>query len=137
MPEDLKIFDLVGGNQTLVGSVWPGSSRVDGQYSLVQKITKCLLSAPGESEYDPDYGADIRRAIRGVSGQEVSRARKLVSASLSKVLEDLGDDTPTDPEQQLLDLRLVSLEYDQLATSWIVLLEVDTAATTFRFTPGV
>jgi hypothetical protein len=136
MPEDLKIFDLVGNNSTLVGSIWPGSARVDGEYSLIQKIAKCLLTRPGESEYDPDFGADIRAAIRGLSGQEIDTARKIISSSLSKVLEDLGRDLPDDPAQRLRDLRIADLTYEAETTSWVVAVEVETDATIVTFSLG-
>lgn len=136
MPEDLKILEPVGANQTLRAQIWPHPARVDGSYSLVQRITKCLLTAPDENEADPEFGADLQGAVAGIAGQEDNRAKQAVSTALRKCLDDLRIDPPDDPEQRLVALRLLDLVYAPEDTSWRATVEVETEATILSFDLG-
>lgn len=136
MPEDLKIVEPVGLNRTLRPQIWPHPQRADGEFSLAQKILKTLLTAPGDAEADPDYGADLRGSVRGIAGQEVNRAKQAVTTALQKCVDDLRVDPPDDPDQRLVALRLVDLAYEAADTSWRASVEVETETTIFSFDLG-
>ena len=136
MPVDLKFVEPVGPTRTLRPQIWPAPARADGEFSLAQKILKCLLTAPGESEADPDFGADLKGAVAGLAGQEVNRAKQAVESALRKCLDDLRVDPPDDLDQRLVDLRLVSLVYVAADTSWRASVEVETEASILTFDVG-
>jgi len=135
MAYDLKILESVNG--LLSGTTWPNPDFVEGTYALVQRIHKCLLTNPGEDQFDPGYGSGLRRDIQGIAGQEIEKAKSVVIAALQKVKGDLNDPTLKDPAERLLDLRLTSLDYDQLSTGWNVHVEVQTDVGTFPLAVGV
>ncbi len=126
MALDLKIFESVNG--LLSGCTWPHPDFVEGEYSLVQQITKCLLTNPGEDQFDPSYGSGLRVEIQGVPGQDVEKAKKIFSAALQKIMSDLKSPDIADPVERLADLRLRNLQYDMLSTSWLADVEVETEA---------
>lgn len=130
MALDLKIFESVNGGQ-LSGSTWPKPDAVAGEYSLVQLITKCLLTDPGQDIFDTEYGAGLRRNIRGIPGQDVDRGKTAVNSALQKCKLDLLKSTATDPTERLLDLRLLSMVFDPIQTTWLVEVEVETEASVF------
>ena len=136
MPIDLKIVEPVGASRSLHPQIFPNSARVDGEFSLVQKILKNLLTAPEESEADPGFGSDLRGAVQGLAGQELQQARQAVTGALQKCVDDLQSDPPNDPSQRIVDLRLVDLRYSATTTSWVASVEAVTEETALTFDVG-
>lgn len=126
MANDLKVVESVNG--MLSGQTWPYPDFVDGTYSLVQKIYKCLLSNPGDDIFDPSYGSGLRRNILGISGQETEKASQVFSDAFKRVVDNLADPAITDPTQRLVSLQMTSLEFDAEHTTWIVEVNVRTDA---------
>jgi hypothetical protein len=116
--QDLKVIAIV--DDQLFPSTWPNPAFVESTYNLVQRIYMCLVTQPGDVEDDPAYGAGLRGALLGIPGQQVDRARAAVSAVLQKCKADLQGNLSSDPSEQLVDLRLESLEYDIDVTAWRV-----------------
>ena len=135
MAYDLKFLESVNG--LLSGTTWPNPDFVEGTYALIQRIHKCLLTNPGEDQFDPGYGSGLRRDILGIAGQQLERARSVVIASLQKVKGDLTDPTLIDPAERLVDLQLTKMEYDPLMTAWHIHVDVVTDAGTFPLAVGV
>jgi hypothetical protein len=131
MPLDLKFFETVGTQ--LVGSTWPNPDKVEGNYALVQRITKDFYTVPGDDSFDPGLGGDLKGALQGLSGQEVQAATKAVTAVVTKVLEDLLTSTGDD-EGDLKDLRLRSVTFDLPSLAWLIELDVVTRANEFTLT---
>lgn len=131
MALDLRILDVDPQTRSLTSIVWPAPAFVEGVYALVQRIVMCLHTAPGDDEQDPDFGADIRGAIRGLAGQQLEEARSAVGAALRKCVDDLSAEPSSDPAQRLRDLRLASLVFSTDALEWLASVEVETDANTF------
>ena len=131
MALDLRILLVDPKTRSLVPAIWPAPDYADGTYSLVQRIVKCLATAPGENEQDPEYGANLRGEVRHLAGQQLEEARTAVGAALRKCVDDLSVDPSTDPEQRLRDLRLASLTYSLHAQEWQAAVEVETDANVF------
>ncbi len=131
MPLDMRIITKDPRTTMLTSAVWPSPDYVDGTYALVQRILKCLFTAPGENEQDPEYGANLRGEVRGLSGQQLDEARTAVGAALRKCVDDLSTDPMTDPEQRLRDLKLASLTYSAQSQEWQASVEVETDANVF------
>jgi hypothetical protein len=132
MANDLKVVESVNG--MLSGQTWPYPDFVDGTYSLVQKIYKCLLSTPGEDIFDPSYGSGLRHNILGISGQEIERASQVISDALKRVVDNLSDPNISDPAQRLVALNMLSLEFDAEHTTWVTEVDVKTEAGSFPLT---
>lgn len=137
MPVDMKFISTENAGGQLQAQLWPRPAYAEGLFSLVQKIYKCLLTKPGISEADPDFGADLIGAVQGISGQEINRAEEAVAGALQKCVSDLAVDPPNDPAQRLIALRLVLLEYDTTSTAWLIDVEVETEQTIQEFSIGV
>lgn len=131
MPLDMRIIVSDPNTALLTSAIWPTPDYVDGTYALVQRILKCLFTAPGENEQDPEYGANLRGEIRHLSGQQLEEARTAVGAALRKCVDDLSVDPMTDPEQRLRNLTLASLNYAQQDQEWQASVEVETDANVF------
>ena len=122
---DLKFIETDG--LRLGGGIWPQTDSAAGQYSLIQRIVKCMLTEPGQDIFDPEYGGGLRSSIKGIPGQEIERARTAVATVLSRVL--VCTRLPTDdPTEQLIDLRLRSLVFDETVLQWVAEVDVVTAA---------
>lgn len=122
---DLKFIEADGTR--LGGGIWPQSDSAAGLYSLIQKIVLCMITEPGDDIFDPEFGGGLRSAVRGIAGQETERAKTAVATVLARVSSLLK--TPTDdPEEQLIDLRLRSVTFDMGTLSWLVEVDVITAA---------
>jgi len=129
MANDLKFIESQNG--LLSGSTWPNPDFVDGTYALVQRITKCLLTNPGEDVFDPGYGSGLRNDIRGIAGQEIEKASQVVMGALKRVVENLSNPNLEDPAERLTGLQLLKLEYDPIQTAWSLDVEVSTEASSF------
>lgn len=128
MPRDLKTVEVFEDG-SVRPRTWPYVAVVDGEYGLVQRIVMNLLTNPGDDLFDPEWGAGLSRAIRGIPGQELELARKAVSAAVAKCAEDLAQATAAfPPEGRLLELSLEDLHYDPERAAWVCGIDVVTAA---------
>ena len=135
MPRDLKVVEPREG--LLFAFTWPRPFAVEGVENLVQRIVKNLHTAPGEDEFDPDWGSDLRGLIQGIPGQDLEGARHAVSSALRKCETDLSEDQPDDPAQRLVGFTLDDLAYDPDTTSWRARVIVETEETRFAVSVGV
>lgn len=131
MALDMRILVKDPNTGILTSAVWPSPDYTDGTYALVQRIVKCLHTAPGENEQDPEYGANLRGEVRHLSGQQLEEARTAVGAALRKCIDDLAVEPSTDPAQRLRDLRLATLVYSPQGQEWQASVEVETDANVF------
>jgi hypothetical protein len=120
MAIDLKFVDTV--NNTLTAGIWPYPDKVDGEYSLVQKVVKSLLTEPGYDQFDPGFGAGLKSAMLGIPGQDLQAARQAAAIAAQKVLQDLAG-TP-----ELLDLRVEGVTFNVDTLAWEVEMVVATQA---------
>lgn len=127
MPLDLKIVQL-GSSGVLQGGTWPNPDFVEGEYNLIQRIFKNLMTNPGEDMFDPAWGSGLRESIRGIPGQNINDAKRAISAVLRRCLEDVSKSLSTDPAERLKDLRLETLEYDANLAAWTCTVAVVTEA---------
>lgn len=128
MPIDLKIVQP-GSSGVLQGATWPNPDFVDGEYNLVQRIFKNLHTTPGEDMFDPDWGSGLRASVRGIPGQNLNEARRAVSSALRKCSDDISKTLVSPkPDENLKDLRLETLEYDETRAAWVCSVAVVTAA---------
>ncbi len=133
---DLKILDSVNGD--LSAQTWPDPAFVSSVYSLVQQIYKCLVTNPGEDQFDPTYGSGLRAQIIGLNGQESERVKQVVGTALQKVRDDLTSGPQSDdPTERLVNLELLGLQFNPNDTSWSVQVNVITEAGTQAVTLGV
>ena len=129
MPLDLKIVQS-GLNGSLLGGTWPNPDYVDGEYNLVQRIYKNLLTKPGDDMFDPDWGSALRERVQGIPGQNVNKARAAVVSALKKCADDIISSlVSNDPAERLRDLGLDTIEYDVTRAAWICAVSVTTDAT--------
>lgn len=131
MPRDLKIIEPIGTDRVLKLKIGTVPAAADGQFSLVQKIVKNLLTEPGDDEFEPDLGGGLRGSLAGIQGSEVARATQAAAGALRKCLEDIQSDQGPDPKQRLLDLRVSRLTFSAAETLWTLVVEVVTEAGTF------
>lgn len=137
MPLDLKIVQL-GTSGNLEGGTWPNPDFVSGEYNLIQRIVKNLLTTPGEDMFDPDWGSGLRKRIQGIAGQEISKASAAVTGALKKCVEDIQHSIVSDdPAEILQDLRLETLEYDLTRAAWVSTVSVITNANQTLFSLAV
>lgn len=124
MPLDLKIIQE-SSSGSLVGGTWPNPDFVDGEYNLIQRIVKNLLTFPGTDLFDPTWGSGLRESIQGIAGQNVDIAKKAIVQSLKKCVDDISQSLPG----ELQDLRLETLEYDATEAAWRCAVTVVTPTT--------
>jgi len=127
MPLDVKIL-TVDRRGVLTAATWPQADFVDGQYALVQRIYKNLMTRPGEDAFDPEWGSDIRGALLGLHAHQVDEAQLALSHVFEKVLADLTSTLPTDPEQRLTRMQLRQVVSDIESGEWRVDADVETEA---------
>lgn len=127
MPLDLLIVKA-DVNGSLVAATWPDVDFVDGAYNLVQKIYKNIMTAPGQDQFDPSWGSDIRSALLGVRFNDLSTARLTIQGVFQKCKLDLQSDPPTDPTLRVTDLWLSSMDFDQANLAWNIAVQVYTEA---------
>lgn len=135
MARDVKIVEDRGG--VLIPSTWPSPDTVSGEYALVQRIVKNLLTVPGEDAFDPAWGSGLSDALLGIPGQDTTSATRAASRSIQKCASDLMSSQPADPAGRLTNLRLVEVVYDMDSTSWVLSVQVATEERTFTIDTGV
>jgi hypothetical protein len=121
MALDLKIIQETPSG-SLAGGTWPNPDFVDGEYNLIQRVVKNLLTFPGTDLFDPTWGSGLRESIRGIPGQNVDVAKKAIVSCLKKCVDDISQSLPGD----LQDLRLETLEYDANEAAWLCAVTVVT-----------
>lgn len=127
MPLDLLIVKA-DANGALVAATWPDVDFVDASYNLVQKIYKNLMTTPGQDQFDPSWGSDIRGALLGVRFNDLSTARLTIQGVFQKCKLDLQSDPPTDPTLRITDLWLSTMDFDQSNLAWTIAVQVYTEA---------
>jgi len=135
MPRDLKVVEPREG--LLFAFTWPRPFAVEGIENLVQRIVKNFHTAPGDDEFDPTWGSDLRGHIHGIPGQEDQRARNAVDTALRKCENDISSEPVDDPAQRLISLSLEDLVYDPGNTSWRARVFVETEETRVAVDVGV
>jgi hypothetical protein len=118
-------------------STWPSPDFVDGSYSLVQKIYKNLMTVPGQDQFDPSWGSDIKGTLLGVQYQDEGAAKLAAQGVLQKCRLDLQSDPPADPAQRLKSLWVTSMTFDQATLAWSISVDVETEVTRFQTTFGL
>jgi hypothetical protein len=114
MAADLQIVSFSPTGRLRAVS-WPDPAFVDGDYSLVQRLFKCLMTDPGDDEADPDWGAGLMTRLLGIPGNDLSAASEAVGSALRKAEDDLRGSFPV-----LLSLTARSISFDVGATEWLV-----------------
>lgn len=117
-------------NGALFGAAWPNPSGISGEYNLVQRIYKSLLTDPGDDQFDPAWGSGLSAGLRGIPGQQLQAATKAVTTALTKCEADIKAalGASTDPNERLQRLHLDSLEFDFTLASWRASVTVETDA---------
>lgn len=129
MPLDIKIL-TVSSDGSLHDQTYPVPDKADGQYSLVQKIVKNLKTDPGQDEQDPGWGSGLFSRLFGIPSQQVDAATNAATGALLKCTRDITSAQPADRSLQVLDIHLLSLEYNDATTAWDVAIEVVTSGGT-------
>jgi hypothetical protein len=131
MPTDLKLVTVTNsGNLAYV--TWPSADYVDGSYSLVQAIVKCLFTEPGTDVYDPEYGAGLIAELSRCQPDEIGKAMDIAQSAALNVQNQLAPSFANSPDssQRLLTIRVMDISSDLSDLSWNVSLAVTTEATT-------
>jgi hypothetical protein len=127
MPLDLLIVKA-DANGALTAATWPNADFVDQSYNLVQKIYKNIMTAPGQDQFDPSWGSDIRGALLGVRFNDLNTARLKIQGVFQKCQLDLQSDPPTDPTLRVTDLLISAMDFDQENLAWNIEVQVYTDA---------
>ena len=127
MPLDLLIVQS-DSQGNLTAATWPDVDFVDGAYSLVQKIYKNLMTAPGQDQFDPSWGSDIRGALMGTLYIDNSGAKAAAAGVIQKCKLDLQSNPPDDPQLRVTDLMITDMTYDDQALAWNISVNVYTEA---------
>ena len=127
MPLDLLIVkaDSTGA---LTAATWPDVDFVDSSYNLVQKIYKNMMTVPGQDQFDPSWGCDIRGALLGVRFNDLSTARLTIQGVFQKCKLDLQSNPPSDPSLRVTDLWLSEMNFDEQSLAWNIAVQVYTEA---------
>lgn len=136
MAYDVKILDLAADG-SMIAATWPHPDIVEGEYALVQRIVKNLLTELGEDQFDPDWGSGIASALLGLAGQQQEQAEQASTSALQKCQRDLLSSQPADPAGRLVSLRLRSITYDITSTSWVLEVDVETESRLLTIEAGV
>jgi hypothetical protein len=127
MPLDLLIVQA-DANGALFPATWPSVDFVDGAYSLVQKIYKNLMTVPGQDQFDPTWGSDVRGHMLGTRFNDNAAARIAMQGVLQKCTLDLQSDPPADPAMRVINLFLSDMTFDSGNLAWNVSVQVYTEA---------
>lgn len=127
MPLDLLIVQADADGR-LFPATWPSVDFVDGAYSLVQKIYKNLMTTPGQDQFDPSWGSDIRGALLGTRFNDSSAARLAIQGVFQKCTLDLQSDPPVDPLMRVTSLWVSDMAFDDQALAWNISIQVYTEA---------
>lgn len=127
MPLDLLIVKADDQGR-LTAATWPDVDFVDGAYNLVQKIYKNLMTTPGQDQFDPAWGSDIRGALLGTRFNDLSTARLAIQGVFQKCKLDLQADPPADPALRVTDLMLSDMSFDGSNLAWNISVQVYTDA---------
>jgi len=127
MPLDLLIVQ-VDDQGRLFPATWPNVDFVDASYSLVQKIYKNMMTVPGQDQFDPSWGSDVRGALLGTRFDDLSAARLAMQGVAQKCTLDLQSDPPADPTMRVINLFVSDMTFDDQALAWNISIQVYTEA---------
>lgn len=125
MPLDLMIIQTDAQGR-IFPATWPSVDFVDGAYSLVQKIYKNLMTVPGQDQFDPSWGSDVRGALLGTRFNDNSAAQLAMQAVAHKCTLDLKSDPPEDPAMRVINLWVSSMTFNEMDLAWDVEIQVYT-----------
>ncbi|MFA6132493.1 MAG: hypothetical protein WC869_00600 [Phycisphaerae bacterium] len=127
MPLDLLIVQADADGR-LYPATWPNVDFVDQAYNLVQKIYKNLMTVPGQDQFDPAWGSDIRGALLGTRFNDPTAAKLAIQGVFQKCTLDLQSDPPVDPTMRVTSLWVSDMTFDDLALAWNISIQVYTEA---------
>lgn len=127
MPLDLLIVQADDQGR-LYPATWPDVDFVDSSYNLVQRIYKNLMTVPGQDQFDPAWGSDLRGALLGVRFNDLSGARMAIQGVFQKCTLDLQSDPPADPTMRVTSLWISDMTFDDQALAWNIDIQVYTEA---------
>jgi hypothetical protein len=127
MPLDLLIVQADEQGR-LFPATWPAVDFVDASYNLVQKIYKNMMTVPGQDQFDPAWGSDVRGALLGTRFNDTSAARLAMQGVAQKCTLDLQSDPPADPELRVTSLWVSDMTFDDQSLAWNIAIQVYTEA---------
>ena len=127
MPLDLLVVKA-DSNGRLVAATWPDVDFVDAAYNLVQKVYKNIMTAPGQDQFDPSWGSDIRGALLGTKFNDISTARLVIQGVFQKCKLDLQSDPPADPNLRVTDILVSETTFDPNLLAWNISVQIYTEA---------
>lgn len=135
MSLDLKVFTATTSG-SLAAATWPRADYVDGSYSLIQRIAKCLYTLPGSDAFDPTFGVDLVSAFQGLSPTDTEQATEAAASLARDVTAQIRPifASSNDPAQRLISISVAAVTFNMGQLSWDVELVVQTEARTISVT---
>ncbi len=127
MPLDLLVVKADAQGR-LTAATWPDVDFVVQAYNLVQKIYKNIMTVPGQDQFDPSWGSDVRGALLGTRFNDLDTARRAIQGVFQKCKLDLQSDPPADPTLRVTDLLVSDMAFDEQALAWNIAVQVYTEA---------
>ena len=111
----INISSINGSSEFSLSDLNQGT---DLQNLLIQSVIKRILTVPGSDNAYPQIGSNIGSLYGTMTVDEVDETRALFPVFLKTIKDDLLAeqdllDIELSPVERLLDLRLVSIEYDE------------------------
>ena len=107
------------------------SIAFDGIRTLVQRVTKLLLTTPGRDIFAPNIGSGIKKIKRSMSEQQLQDFKRQIAIKIINVRDQiiaLQANVDLPPEEILVDLKIVSVDYSMTSMGWTIILNVISAA---------
>jgi len=126
----INISSIDGSTSFTLGDLNQGT---DLQNLLIQTVIKRILTIPGSDSEYPQIGSNIGNLYGTMTGDEVTETRALFPVFLKTIKDDLVAeqellDIELTPTERLLDLRLISIEYDSKGLGWLIKIQIVTEA---------
>lgn len=91
---------------------------VTGVHKLAQFVTKLLLTTQGSDLFDPEYGSGLLYLLRRAqSPADLADMRGMIATHISDVRSQViasQVNLPLPSDERLLDLKLLSVDFDQV-----------------------
>jgi hypothetical protein len=114
---DWHLINISSINGATSFSLTDLNQGTDLQNLLIQTVIKRILTVPGSDAQYPQIGSNIGNLYGTMTADQVDETRALFPVFLKTIKDDLISeqeliDTELLPAERLLDLRLVTIEFD-------------------------